>query len=183
MATDCRILPLAAAMLALTAAASFGQQDGGMTGLSLSGDGPIQIESDRLEMRENDGIAILTGNVAVVKGENLLRSGKMTVYYSDKAAAAGAGASDIDRLEVEGKVYFSSQTQVATGDRGSYDMRSEVLTLSGNEVVLTEGDTVIVGCRLTVQTATGLSQLEGCDDDAQGGRVKMLLKPGTQAKR
>lgn len=182
MATDCRILPLAAAMLTLTAAAASGQE-GGMTGLNLSGDEPIQIESDHLEVRENDGIAIFTGNVAVVQGQSLLRSGKMTVYYSDKGGTVTSGSSDIDRLEVEGKVYFRSETQVATGERGSYDMRTEVLVLSGDEVVLTEGDTVVVGCKLTVERATGLSQLEGCGDDAQGGRVKMLLKPGSQDNR
>lgn len=179
MAINGRILPLAALAFALAGGHALAQQGSAM-GLRLSGDEPIQIESDQLEVRENDGIAIFTGNVAVAQGQSLLRSGKMTVYYNDTGEGGSSTSSDIDRLEVEGKVYFRSQTQVATGDRGTYDMRSEVMVLSGDEVVLTEGDTVVVGCKLTVQMATGRSHLEGCGNTGTGGRVKMLLKPGSQ---
>src|SRR5690606_27168977 len=119
---------------------------GRITGLKIEGDKPIEIESDRLEVRESDGLAIFTGNVSVVQGPTLLRSGKMTVYYAKQGdgSTSGSGSGDIDRLEVEGKVYVRSETQVATGDAGSFDMRSEVLVLTGKEVVLTEGDNVIV---------------------------------------
>ena len=179
MRIDGRALFLAAAVLA---PACFGAlaQEGRLTGLKLEGDKPIQIESDRLEVRENDGIAIFTGNVAVVQGPTLLRSGKMTVYYNKAGGSAATGSADIDRLEVEGKVYVKSENQVATGDSGSFDMRTEVLVMTGKEVVLTEGDNVIVGCKLTVQMATGLAQLDGCGGQNSGGRVKMLLKPGSQ---
>ena len=180
MRTDGRVLLLAAAMLAPTFLAALAQ-DGRLTGLKLEGDKPIQIESDRLEVRENDGIAIFTGNVAVVQGPTLLRSGKMTVYYNKEGGSAATGSADIDRLEVEGKVYVRSENQVATGDAGSFDMRSEVLVMTGKEVVLTEGDNVVVGCKLTVQMATGLAKLDGCGGEGGGtGRVKMLLKPGSQ---
>ena len=180
MGIDGRVLVLAAALFA---PAVFGAQaqDGRLTGLKLEGDKPIQIESDRLEVRENDGIAIFTGNVAVVQGPTLLRSGKMTVYYNKEGGSAATGSADIDRLEVEGKVYVRSENQVATGDAGSFDMRSEVLVMTGKEVVLTEGDNVVVGCKLTVQMATGLAKLDGCGGEGGGtGRVKMLLKPGSQ---
>ena len=170
---------LAALVLAASAATA---QEGRMTGLKLDGDKPIQIESDHLEVRENDGVAIFTGNVAVVQGAMLMRSGKMTVYYDNQGGSVATGSANIDRLEVENKVYVKSETQVATADTGSFDMKSEVLVLSGKEVVLSEGDNVIVGCKLTVQMATGLANLEGCGD-AGGGRVKMLLKPASQDKR
>lgn len=171
---------LVLAGVALAAPAALAQEQGRMTGLKLEGDKPIQIESDHLEVRENDGVAIFSGNVAVVQGEMLLRSGKMTVYYNNEGGSVTTGSANIDRLEVENKVYVRSESQVATADTGSFDMKSEVLTLSGKEVVLTEGDNIIVGCKLTVQMATGLANLEGCSG---GGRVRMLLKPGSQDQR
>lgn len=153
-----------------------------MTGLKLDGDEPIQIESDKLEVRENDGIAIFTGNVAVVQGPTLLKSGKMTVYYDNSDGGSTAtGSANIDRLVVEDQVYIKSEGQVATGDRGTFDMATEVLVLSGDEVVLTEGENVVVGCKLTVQMTTGRAQLDGCGGGEDGsGRVKMLLQPGSQ---
>lgn len=169
-----------AALLAFVAPAALAQDAGRMTGLKLEGDKPIQIESDQLEVRENDGIAIFTGNVAVVQGPMLLRAGKMTVHYAKGEGSAATGSANIDRLEVENKVYVRSESQVATADRGSFDMKSEILVLSGKEVVLSEGDNVIVGCKLTVRMATGLANLDGCGGTEGGGRVKMLLKPGSQ---
>lgn len=179
----------AAALLAMSIAgapaAMAQQQDGRMTGLKLEGDKPIQIESDHLEVREKDGVAVFTGNVAVVQGPMLLRSGKMTVYYDNQGGSVSTGSANIDRLEVENKVYVKSDTQIATADRGTFNMKSEVLVLSGKEVVLSEGDNIIVGCKLTVQMASGLANLEGCGKGsaAGSGRVKMLLKPASQDKR
>lgn len=184
--TSIIVAALAALALGMPAAA----QEGGsrLTGLKLSGDEPIQIESDRLEVRDAEHIAIFTGNVTVVQGDTLLKAGKMTVHYAQGsgdqgggAAAAGAfaGGSQIERIEVDGKVYVKSKEQVATGDAGTFDMATEVLTLTGKEVVLTEGPNVIVGCKLTVQMKTGQAKLDGCAGDS--GRVKGLLQPNSQS--
>ncbi len=197
------LVRMSVAILALAAITTQGfAQDtqSRMTSLNLSNDQPIQIESDRLEVLDNERKAIFTGNVSVVQGQTLMKAGKMTVYYvgqamqkdDDKkpaepkpaAAAANAnatpGSADIERIEVDGKVYVKSESQVATGDRATFDMKTEVLTLTGKEVVLTEGENVIVGCKLNVQMRTGQAQLDGCGGNTSGGRVKMLLQPGSQ---
>ncbi|MCR4267352.1 LptA/OstA family protein [Nitratireductor sp. ZSWI3] len=154
-----------------------------LTGLQLSGDKPIQIESDRLEVREGENVAVFSGNVSVVQGQTLLKSGRMTVYYLKDGGSAATGSANIDRLEVDGNVYLKSENQVATGDRGTFDMKSEVLVLSGKEVVLSEGENVIVGCKLTVQMKNGQAKLDGCKGGNSDGRVKMLLTPGSQNRR
>lgn len=155
-----------------------------LSGLKLSGDQPIQIESDKLEVREAENLAIFTGNVSVTQGPTMLKSGKMTVYYvKDGKGSAATGSAGIDRLEVDDKVYVKSDKQVATGDRGTFDMKTEVLVLSGNEVVLSEGDNVLVGCKLTVQMKSGLAQVDGCSKGTKGnGRVMMSITPGSQKK-
>ena len=51
-----------------------------VSGLRMSGDQPIQIESDKLEVREQENIAIFTGNVTVTQGPTVLKSGRMTVH-------------------------------------------------------------------------------------------------------
>ena len=87
----------------------------------------------------------------------------MTVYYAkDGGGSAATGSANIDRLEVDDKVYVKSDNQVATGDRGTFDMKTEMLVLSGKEVVLSEGENVLVGCKLTVQMKTGQAQVDGC---------------------
>ena len=173
-----------------------------LSGLKLSGDKPIQIESDKLEVHQNENLAIFTGDVSVVQGPTLLKAGRMKVYYvksdaaadgkakkpategatgGDKAPASGgvspmSGSANIDHLEIDGKVYIKSDDQVATGDSGTFDMKSQVLVLSGKKVVLSQGSNVLVGCKLTVQMQTGLAQVDAC-----GGRVMMSLTPQSQS--
>lgn len=182
------------------------QQDaaGGATkGIKLSGDQPIQIDADKLVVHDKEGTATFTGNVTVVQGGTLLKAGSMIVYYvkapkkdakdttapdATKAAdapkttgVAGAGAQDIDHLEVNDKVYVKSEDQVATGDHGTFDMKTEVLVLTGNKVVLTQGDNVAVGCKLTAQLKTGEAQLESCKS-GQTGRVSIVVSPKNEPK-
>ncbi|MET0598263.1 MAG: LptA/OstA family protein [Mesorhizobium sp.] len=158
--------------------ASAQTSQGRLQGLKLSGDQPIQIESDKLEVREKDSMAIFSGNVTVVQGPTLLKAGKMTVYYAkDGGGSATTGSANIDRLEVDGKVFVKSETQTATGDRGTFDMKTEILTLSGKEVVLSEGGNVLTGCELKVDMKSGLAELGAC-----GGRVKTLLTPNQQSQ-
>lgn len=171
---------LALLMLAASAAPALAQGTERATNMKISSDKPIQIESQRLEVRESENVAIFTGDVSVIQGQTQLKAGRMTVRYKKGSGSATAGSADIDRLEVEGKVYVRSDTQVATADKGVYDMGQQLLVLSGKRVVLSEGDNVIVGCKLTVHTESGLATLESCKEE--GGRVKMLLNPGS-AKR
>jgi lipopolysaccharide export system protein LptA len=147
-----------------------------VTGLKLSGSGPVQIESDKLEVRQNENIATFTGNVAVVQEKSLLKAGKLIVYYANDGGSATTGTAKIERLEASGKVYMKSDTQVGTGDAATFDMKTEVLVLTGKQVVLTEGENIATGCKLTVQMGTGQAQLDGC------GRVSMVVSPKSAPK-
>ena len=152
-------------------------------GFSLKGDQPIQIQSDQLTVDQKKNTAIFTGDVDVVQGDTDLKTMKMTVYYA-KGSNLSSGSTKVDKMVVEGKVYIKSKDQVATADEGTFDMASQVMVLSGKQVVLTQGKDVVVGCKLTVHMNTGQAQLDGCPPAANGngGRVQMLLQPGSQGK-
>lgn len=169
---------LASMVLAASAGAAHAQSAAQrLTGMKLSGDQPIQIESDKLEVLEAESKAIFSGNVQVSQGRTVLKAGNLVVFYAKGGeGSAATGSADIDRLEVSGKVYVKSDNQIATADKGSFDMKSEVLVLSGKEVVLSEGDNVAVGCKLTVQMKTGQAKLDSCSSSGTG-RVKLLINP------
>ena len=169
-------------MLILGSGGAFAQTEAEsrITGLRLNGNEPIEIESDKLEVREAENLAVFTGNVSVTQGPTILKSGTMTVYYAKDGGSAATGSSSIERLEVDGKVYVKSDKQVATGDRGVFDMKTEVLVLSGDEVVLSEGNNVLRGCKLTVQMKTGRAQVDGCSKGSGNGRVIMKLDPSSK---
>jgi len=190
LSSSTRLVAATSALLLLGLVPSLAQSNasGQMSGLKLSGDQPIQIESDKLEVRQADSAAVFTGNVTVVQGPTLLKAGKMTVYYvkdpnaakGTEAAGASAmtGSANIDHLEVSNKVYVKSNDQVATGDSGTFDMKTQVLVLSGKEVVLTQGTNILKGCKLTAQMKSGLAQVDPCP----GGRVVMSITPPSKSE-
>ena len=207
MTKDCRIstcktgiaLIAGAFALILTASGAGAQQaTASMPGMKLSNDQPIQIESDKLEIHDQEHTALFTGNVKVVQGTTTMQSGKMTVYYKDKAAKPAAdgsqpaaqpqqsaslasGSADIDKILVTDKVYLVSGTQTATADDGNFDMASQTFILTadeGNKVILSDGPNVFTGCKLTVHMQTGQAELESC-----GGRVQIQLDPKSQQQK
>jgi lipopolysaccharide export system protein LptA len=153
-------------------AASFAQaQDAGLASLKLDGKQPLAIESDRLDVFEKENKAVFTGAVNVSQQATSLQTGKLTVYYekSDGGSAA-TGSAAIERLEMSGSVIIKSEKQTATGDAGTFDMKSNTFVLTGKQVVLSEGGNVAVGKKLTVNMTTGKANLEG-------GRVSIMLNP------
>ncbi|EJT02973.1 LptA/OstA family protein [Rhizobium sp. CCGE 510] len=208
MTKDCRISTCKTGLafiagafaLILTASGAGAQQaTASMSGMKLSNDQPIQIESDKLEIHDQEHTALFTGKVKVVQGTTTMQSGKMTVYYKDKAAKPAAdgaqpaaqpatpppqsaslasGNADIDKILVTDKVLLTSGTQTATADDGAFDMASQTFILTadqGNKVILSDGPNVFTGCKLTVHMQTGQAELESC-----GGRVQIQLDPKSQ---
>jgi len=168
----------------LSSHTGFAQQASFGLGLG-SGREAIQIDADAMEMRDREGIAIFTGDVLVAQGERLLRAGKMIVHYEkpdasgmkgqDSPTGGGLGSTGIERLEVSGKVYVRSGTQIATGDAGVFDAKTNILVMTGKKVVLVDGDNVATGCKLTAYMDTGRAHLESCSTTSRSGRVSIIM--------
>ena len=58
---------------------------------------------------------------------------------------------------------------------GYFDMAKQLFVLEGDRVVLSEGQNVFVGCKLTVQMTSGQAKLDSC-----GRRVQIQLDPKSQ---
>lgn len=149
-----------------------------MAGLALSGDEPIQIESDVLKINEETSQATFTGNVKVVQGDTLLQAGEMIVNYTKGGGSVSSGSADIREIELYKKVFIQSGTQTATADAGNFNMADEILVLTGEKVVLTDADNVFIGCKLTVQMKNGQAKLDSC-----GRRVMIQLDPKSRPKQ
>ena len=69
------------------------------------------------------------------------------------------GAQNIRRIEARGGVTVITKDQNASGDLGVYDLKTKTITLSGN-VVVSQGQNVIHGERVVVDTVTGNARVE-----------------------
>ena len=185
----------ALALIAAGAACAQGAVSGvpnAMQGFSQNRDQPVRIESARLEVRDKDKRATFAGDVHLTQGDTTLTCRTLVVYYEQNAAPTTAnpstakvattqpapgGQSQIKKLEAMGDVVVVQKDQTATGSNGTFDMKTNTITLEGN-VVITQGQNVVRGERLVVDMTTGVSRVE----PAKGshGRVDALIMPGSK---
>jgi lipopolysaccharide export system protein LptA len=161
-------------------------------------DQPVQIEAATLEVRDKSKQAIFSGNVTVVQGDTTMKCQSLVVFYGQEVGIAGGGeaasaakptpgmpqgAQNIRRIEARGGVTVMTKDQNASGDLGIYDLKSKTITLSGN-VVVSQGQNVIHGERVVVDTTTGNARVESASSGGTGGtgpapgRVRALIQPG-----
>jgi lipopolysaccharide export system protein LptA len=134
---------------------------------------PIQIEAKELQVQDKNQSAVFSGDVVVTQGDAVLKTQRLVVRYD--GSAAGGVNQKIASLEASGRVYISSKDQTATGERASFDMKRELMVMTGKQVVLSQGPNVVVGSRLTVNLKTGQADLEA----PKSGRVKVLIQPNS----
>lgn len=142
-------------------------------GLGMSSDQPIQFESEQLEVRQEEQMAVFTGHVIVRQASTVLKTDTLTVYYA--GSPTGEGAQQVRRLEAKGNVLVTSGDQTASGAAAVFDTAANTIILTGN-VVLSQGENVIRGTRLFIDIASNQARMEG-------GRVQMLIAPKSLKKR
>ncbi len=153
---------------------------------------PVQIEAASLEVHDKNKTATFSGNVQVVQGDTTMKCQSLIVFYGHEvgiaqntagptkqatATAGPKGAQDIRKIEAHGGVTVSTKDQKASGDLGIYDLQSKTITLTGN-VVVSQGENVIHGERVIVDTVTGNARVESSEGGgATPGRVRALILP------
>ena len=117
--------------------------------LDLTQGGPIEITAeDGIEWRQQDQVVIARGAARATREGVTVDADRLIARYRprDGAAAPPAGAaspvaaSEIWRLEAEGRVRISSQTERAFGERAVYDLDQAVMVLSGQGLALETPD-------------------------------------------
>ena len=160
-----------------------------LQGFSQNRDQPVHIEAASLEVRDKQKEATFSGDVRVKQGDTGMRCKALVVFYEQdaespdksktmQAAAPGPGGEQrIKRLEARGAVVVTQKDQTATGELGIFDMKSNTVTLTGNPVVMTQGQNVLRGDRLVVDLTSGVSRVESGKNGQ--GRVQGLFQPGS----
>jgi lipopolysaccharide export system protein LptA len=157
-----------------------------LQGFSQNRDQPVHIEAATLEVRDKQKQATFSGDVRVKQGDTGLRCKSLVVFYEQsgepsdgskilQAANPGpSGEQRIKRLEARGSVVVTQKDQTATGELGIFDMKTNTVTLTGNPVVMTQGQNVLRGGKLVVDLTSGVSRIEA---GKSGQGVQMLVQP------
>lgn len=136
------------------------------------------IADQQLEYWEKKQIVVARGNALAVRADRRLAADILVAHFRPDAD----GNNSIHRIEAFDNVRIITAKDTASGDRGDYDVKTGIATLTGS-VKITRGKTRLRGCRAKVNMNTGVSRLFGCGAGASGGqRVRGLIHPGSRLK-
>lgn len=139
---------------------------GAVAAFKTSPGAPIDIEATTLDVDDMVKVAVFRGDVHAVQGDFVVRTAELHAYYTGKSAladpaagASGEEASKLTRIQAKRKVVVTSKVgQTATGDYADFDTTANLVTLGG-DVVLTQGQNVVRGTRLSIDMATGHTRI------------------------
>jgi lipopolysaccharide export system protein LptA len=113
---------------------------------------PLDIEADQgIEWQQNNNVYIARGNAHATRGNATVYADTLIAHYRpaspDRAKPASSGgltgSTDIYRVEAEGNVRLTTDTQTVYGDRAVYDLDSATAVVTGKHLKLvTPKDTV-----------------------------------------
>ncbi|MEB8389269.1 lipopolysaccharide transport periplasmic protein LptA [Rhodobacteraceae bacterium KMM 6894] len=122
---------------------------------------PVEVTADALDVDQNDGTAIFTGNVLIGQGEMRLSAPRVLVVYMEDQ-------SGIDRLQATGGVTLVSGQDAAEASRADYNVQTGMIEMRG-DVLLVQGRSALTAEMMTVDTKAGTARMSG--------RVKTVLQP------
>lgn len=150
-----RLLTTAALALALAALPTIGDAQ------SFQAGQPIMWGADQVAVTPTS--LALRGRAELTQGDSRIRADRV-----DGTIANG----DLSRVEATGNVYFVTPEQTIRGDRAVYTPANDTIVLTG-DVILTQGENVMTGGRLTYNTRTEAAQMDG----GGSGRVQGVFHP------
>ena len=131
----------------------------------------------QIEYWEKKRMAVARGNAFATRGKKKLRADVLAAYFRvDKN-----GENQLYRVDAFGRVRIVTDKDIATSDRGVYNVESGIATLTGS-VKLVRGKNVLRGCRAEINLNTNVSKLYSCPASAGGvkKRVRGVLRLKTK---
>ena len=130
----------------------------------------VDVSADNMEIIDAEHKTIFRGNVIAVRPSDTTKSDQVTVTSGDEKQSDGSTKSVTKFVDCQGNVNITTKTATITGDWCKLDVLNDKLVVGGNNVTLTQGQTVINGKQLDVDLKTNHLNMTG-------GRVKGSFVP------
>jgi len=128
---------------------------------------PINITADRLDSNPDEKYAEFIGNVKVTQADFVVTSQSLKIYYDGDLMNSEKQSSNKDMLKkivASGNVEVDSPQYTAKTDRLEYDVKAQILELSGKDSKITMGKNSIAGSKITYYRAEERFKVEGGTD-------------------
>lgn len=126
---------------------------------------PIDIDADRIEIRDEISQAVFIGGVVIRQGRLTLNADRVTILYT----RVGENP-EMQRLDARGNVKLVSPSETITATNAIYDVPARLITMLGNVVLNRQGSN-LNGQRLVLNLASGATSFDARSASQPGGRV------------
>jgi lipopolysaccharide export system protein LptA len=128
------------------------------------GDAPIEIHADNLQLLQNEGVAVYTGNVVATQADSRITTNKITATCSRAAPPPGQSIADqpceeLRQMVAEGNVLYTAPDVKIRGDRAEYDYPTDTITITGDVVLSRGSEGVISGTKVVYKVGQGLTTI------------------------
>jgi lipopolysaccharide export system protein LptA len=148
---------------------------------------PIQVEADRMETSQEDGVVLFSGNVQAHQGDLIINADEMTVLYtkaqSQSTASIGTAADlsqKIDKIIAKGNVKIVQGDWVAVGETMDFNANERIVILAGNSKAW-QDQNMVSGEKIVLYLDEKKSVVE--KSTREGERVKAFIYPSSQKKK
>ncbi|MGD8387342.1 MAG: lipopolysaccharide transport periplasmic protein LptA [Desulfobacteraceae bacterium] len=145
-----------------------------------SGDDPLVIRSETLEIDNKNQKVIFRGTVDAHKSTFSISCKEMHLYYHGDTSGKTEGAEDVrvDRVVATGDVTITrSDGGTAMADKAIYYQKDDKVILTGNPVVK-QGEDFVEGTKITFFIGEKKSIVEGSGQK----RVRAVIFPGKRKR-
>lgn len=132
---------------------------------------PIQVEADKLEVRDDDNISTYSGNVRLIQGSLRIRSDLLVIHFDDN--------NDLVLMEMTGtpatfrQLNNDNQEMLGQADKMNYREAESLLILQGNACFNNNGDTIESS---TIRINTENDHIEAVSPEPDQ-RVNVIIQP------
>ena len=146
-----------------------------LAALDSDGDQPIEVEADRLEVREQESISIYEGKVKLVQGSLVINSDRLVIHFND--------ANELTLMEMTGtparfRLLDNEQREMkGQAEQIDYTESKSLLELRRSARFDHAGDTIESDL---IRVNTENNNIEAGSTQSEE-RVKMLIKPKQNA--
>lgn len=127
---------------------------------------PVEVTADNLDVNQDDGTALFTGNVLIGQGEMRLSAPRVLVVYKEDETG-------IEALKASGGVTLVSGEDAAEASQADYNIDTGLIEMTG-DVLLVQGVNALSGDQMFVDTRAGTARVIG--------RVRTILQPESEVE-
>ncbi|WP_300671766.1 LptA/OstA family protein [Desulfoluna sp.] len=144
-----------------------------LPGVGSAVEGEIGINADHLTSDSQGRYALFSGNVRITRDGAILTADKVQLHYED-GKQKGDTTKGLSLIEAEGNVIMVFEEKRTTSEKAVYDLRKEVVTLTGGPPRVVSGENTLTGKTIVINRQSGAINV---DSDASQ-RVEVKLVPG-----